>query len=277
MDGFYYKPRIDYEILKAHSEGLICLSACIAGDVQMHLLKDRYDEAKALAYRLEEMFGKEHFYLELQDHGMEEQKKINSQLIRLSKETEIPLVATNDVHYINKEDHDVHDILLCIQTGKNVDDEQRMRFPTEEFYLKSTDEMKQLFPYAPQAITNTQKIADMCDVHFEFDTLHLPEFKLPNNELSIDKLRNLCVEGMHQRYEQVDDELNQRLEFELGIIEEMGYEDYFLIVWDFIKYAKDNEILVGPGRGSCGGSLVAYALRITDVDPIKYGLFLNDS
>jgi len=279
VNGFYYKPRIDYTILEQYSEGLIALSACLAGDIQKRLLNDRYTEAKELALKLENMFGKDHFYLELQDHGMEEQKKINTQLIRLSKETEIPLVATNDVHYLKREDHEIHDILLCIQMGKNVDDESRMRFPSQEFYLKSPDEMKALFPYAPEAISNTQKIADMCNVDFEFDKLYLPEFILPEDQTPKDVLKELCMNGLKERYAAMTDEIVERMEFELNIIHEMGYEDYFLIVWDFIKYAKDNGIMVGAGRGSCGGSLIAYALRITDVDPIKYGLiferFLN--
>ncbi len=279
MEGFYYKPRIDYDLLEAHSEGLICLSACIAGDVQQRLLDGRYEEAKDLALRLQNMFGEGKFFLELQDHGMEIQKGLNANIMRLSKDTGIPLVATNDVHYIDKKDHDVHDILLCIQTGKNVSDQQRLRFPTEEFYLKSPEEMAKLFPYAPEALENTKKIADMCQFDFDFDTLHLPEFQLEGEESAVEKLRDLCYQGLHDRYDQVTDIHKDRLEFELSTIVQMGYEDYFLITWDFIKYAKDNGIMVGPGRGSCGGSLVAFVLHITDVDPIKYDLiferFLN--
>lgn len=279
MEGFYYKPRIDYEILEKYSEGLICLSACLAGDIQQHLMEDNYEAAKALAYRLQDIFGPERFYLELQDHGIELQKKVNLQLVRLSKDTGIPLVASNDVHYVEKDDHDVHDILLCIQTGKLIEEVDRLRFPTREFYLKSPEEMQRLFPYAPEALENTVKIAERCSFDFDFETLHLPEYHLEDKQDAITELRRLCEQGMHERYDVVDDVLTERLDFELGIIEQMGYEDYFLITWDFIKYAKDNGIIVGPGRGSCGGSLVAFVLHITDVDPIKYDLiferFLN--
>ncbi len=280
MEGFYYKPRIDYEILEKYSEGLICLSACLAGDIQQHLMEDQYDLAKALALKLYNIFGPDRFYLELQDHGIEIQKKVNLQLVRLSNDTGIPLVASNDVHYIEKDDHDVHDILLCIQTGKLVEDVDRMRFPTREFYLKSPEEMSRLFPYAPEAISNSVKIADRCHFDFDFNELHLPEYHLENDTKNVtDELRRLCEKGLGERYDQLTEELTERLDFELNIINEMGYEDYFLITWDFIKYAKDNGIIVGPGRGSCGGSLVAYVLYITDVDPIKYELiferFLN--
>lgn len=279
MEGFYYKPRIDYDLLEKHSEGLICLSACLAGDIQQHLINDNYEAAKALALRLHKIFGPDRFYLELQDHGIELQKKVNMQLVRLSKETGIPLVASNDVHYVEKDDHDVHDILLCIQTGKLLDEVDRLRFPTREFYLKSPDEMEALFPYAPEAIENTVKIAKRCAFDFDFDTLHLPEYPLEEKEDATLELRRLCEKGLRERYSDIDDELTKRLDFELNIIKEMGYEDYFLITWDFIKFAKDNGIIVGPGRGSCGGSLVAYVLYITDVDPIKYDLiferFLN--
>ncbi len=288
VEGFYYKPRIDYEILSQYSEGLICLSACLAGDIQQLLMEDRYEDAKKLALRLRKIFGPERFYLELQDHGIEVQKKVNMQLVRLSGETSIPLVATNDVHYIEKDDHDVHDILLCIQTGKLLEEVDRMRFPTREFYLKSPEEMAAIFPYAPEAISNTVAIAERCQFDFDFDTLHLPAYPLENSSEAKgqiktgnagETLRSLCLEGLKDRYDTVNDALLERLDFELGIIEQMGYEDYFLITWDFIKYAKDNGIIVGPGRGSCGGSLVAYVLYITDVDPIKYELiferFLN--
>lgn len=279
MEGFYYKPRIDYDILEKYSEGLICLSACLAGDIQQHLMNDNYEAAKSLALRLQEIFGPERFYLELQDHGIELQKKVNLQLVRLNKDTGIPLVASNDVHYIDKDDHDVHDILLCIQTGKNLDEVDRLRFPTREFYLKSPEEMQRLFPYAPEAIENTVKIAEKCSFDFDFETLHLPEYHLEQGKDATSELRMLCERGLHERYEAINDELTARLDFELDIIKQMGYEDYFLITWDFIKYAKDNGIIVGPGRGSCGGSLVAYVLHITDVDPIKYDLiferFLN--
>lgn len=279
MEGFYYKPRIDYEILEKYSEGLICLSACLAGDIQQRLIEDDYEGAKKIALKLWNIFGPERFYLELQDHGIELQKKVNLQLVRLSKDTGIPLVASNDVHYIEKDDHDVHDILLCIQTGKLLEEVERMRFPTREFYLKSPEEMARLFPYAPEALENTVKIAEKCQFDFDFETLHLPEYHLDSSQNATDELRRLCEKGLHERYDAIDDVVKERLDFELGIIKQMGYEDYFLITWDFIKYAKDNGIIVGPGRGSCGGSLVAYVLYITDVDPIKYDLiferFLN--
>jgi len=279
MEGFYYKPRIDYDILEKHSEGLICLSACLAGDIQQHLMADQYDLAKTLALKLMRIFGEGRFYLELQDHGIELQKKVNMQLVRLSKETGIPLVASNDVHYIEKEDHDVHDILLCIQTGKTVEEVERLRFPTREFYLKSPDEMAGLFPYAPEALENSVRIADRCQFDFDFTKLHLPEYHLEEEQNANTELRLLCEKGLGERYGEINDTLMDRLNFELDIIEQMGYEDYFLITWDFIKYAKDNGIIVGPGRGSCGGSLVAFVLYITDVDPIKYDLiferFLN--
>ncbi|MCG8538587.1 MAG: DNA polymerase III subunit alpha [Clostridia bacterium] len=278
-EGFYYKPRIDFEVLEEYNDDLICLSACLAGDVQRKLLNGDYNGAKEFALKLNAIYGPKNFYLELQDHGIEEQKQVNKDLIRLSRETEIPLVATNDVHYLNKEDHITHDILLCIQTGKTINDEGRMKFPGSEFYLKSHDEMLSLFPYAPEAIENTLKIADMCNVTFDFHQMHLPGFDVPKEYSPGEYLRKLCHWGLERRYELVTDEIRDRLEYEINTIEEMGYIDYFLIVWDFIKFAKDNGIVVGPGRGSCGGSIVAYTLYITDIDPIKYNLiferFLN--
>ncbi|MDO9591993.1 MAG: DNA polymerase III subunit alpha, partial [Erysipelotrichaceae bacterium] len=278
IDGYYYKPRIDLELLAKHSEGLICTSACLGGDVQSLIAEDRYGEAKSLAERYASIFGPEHYYLELQDHGIELQKKVNLQLIRLSKETGIPLVATNDVHYIDASDHEVHDVLLCIQTAKTLADQDRMKFPTREFYLKSTEEMQKLFPYAPEALANTVRIAERCHFEFDFSSLHLPKFNLPEDLTAQVYLRKLCYEGLHNRYEVTPEHL-RRLEFELATIHDMGYEDYFLIVWDFIKFAKEKGILVGPGRGSVGGSIVAYCLNITDVDPLAYDLiferFLN--
>lgn len=277
-EGFYYKPRIDLEVLEAHHEGLIATSACLAGDIQGYLLEDRYEEAKALALKLSGIMGPDNFFLELQDHGLAEQSKVNMQLIRLSKETNLPLIATNDVHYLHKEDHQVHDVLLCIQTGKIVTDIQRLRFPSKEFYLKTPEEMASLFPYAPEALRNTVKIAERCHFEFKFGEIHLPEFQVPEGKTAKAYLRELCEVGLYKRYE-VSAVHRERMAFELETIENMGYEDYFLIVWDFIKYAKDQGIFVGPGRGSCGGSLVAYILEITDVDPLKYDLiferFLN--
>lgn len=278
-EGFYYKPRIDFEVLEQYSEDIICLSACLAGDIKRKILNGDYEGAKQMALRLNGIFGQGNFYLEMQDHGIEEQKVVNKNVIKLSKETGIPLVATNDVHYLSKDDHTNHDILLCIQTGKTVDEEGRMRFPSNEFYLKSYDEMAKLFPYALEAIENTAKIADMCNVEFDFNQMHLPGFDVPEEYSQNEYLRKLCYEGLERRYEQITEEIRERLEYELKTIEGMGYVDYFLIVWDFIKYAKDNGIIVGPGRGSCGGSIVAYTLNITDIDPIKYSLiferFLN--
>lgn len=277
VHGFYYKPRIDYKLLDTYKEGLIVLSACLGGDVQQALLYDDYDRARKVAFNLKSMFG-EDFYLELQDHKMPEQKKVNLQLLKLSKETGIELVATNDVHYLKKSDAPIHDILLCIQTGKNISDTKRMKFPTDEFYLKSPEEMAALFSYAPQAISNTQVIADKCQVDFDFETRHLPEYHLPEGYNHERYLRDLCLKGLSERYKEADQHL-ERLNYELTTISEMGFSDYFLIVWDFIKYAKDHDIAVGPGRGSVGGSIVAYCLYITDVDPIKYDLiferFLN--
>lgn len=277
--GFYYKPRVDYNELAKYSKGIIALSACLAGDIQQHLLNNDYEKAKLTALKLQEIYGKDHFYLELQDHGIREQKEVNYQLVKLSKETGIPLVATNDVHYIHKEDAEPHDILLCIQTGKIKEDQDRMRFPTEEFYLKSPEEMEELFPYAEEALKNTVKIAEACNVTFDFNTIHLPQYQTPEDYTVQEYLRELCFKGLKERYDNPSEVLWERLEYELKVIEEMGYAEYFLIVWDFIKYAKDNGIPVGPGRGSAAGSLVAYSLGITNIDPIRYGLiferFLN--
>jgi len=282
VEGFYYKPRIDYSLLKQYSEGLICTSACLGGDVQNLIAEHRYEDAKALALYLKDIMGEDNFYLELQDHGIPLQKTVNNQLIRLSKEIDVPLIATNDVHYLHKTDSEVHDILLCIQTGKLLEDSERMKFPSNEFYLKSYDEMAELFPYCLEALDNTAKIAEMCSFDFDFDTLHLPAFESKGeveHHDSVAELRALCEKGLSERYPDKSDIHIERLDFELNTIETMGYADYFLITWDFIRYAKDNNIMVGPGRGSCGGSIVAYVLYITDVDPIKYDLiferFLN--
>lgn len=277
-EGFYYKPRIDMEVLEKYHEGLIATSACLAGDIQSYLMEDQYEEAKQLALKLSRIMGANNFFLELQDHGLAEQAKVNMQLLRLSKEINIPLIATNDVHYLNQEDYQVHDVLLCIQTGKIVSDTQRLRFPSNEFYLKTPEEMAKLFPYAPQALENTVRIAERCQFEFKFGEIHLPQFQVPENKTAKSYLRELCEIGLKARYE-VGVLHRERLEFELKTIEDMGYEDYFLIVWDFIRYAKEQGIFVGPGRGSCGGSMVAYVLKITDVDPLKYDLiferFLN--
>lgn len=279
VDGFYYKPRADYELLRKHSKGIIALSACLGGEIQTLLLEGKYEEAKEKALMYREIFGEDNFYLELQNHGMDEQKKVNESLIKLSKETKIGLVATNDVHYINREDASAHEILLCIQTAKTIDDSDRMKFPTDEFYLKSSEEMAELFDYIPEAIENTNKIADMCNVEFEFNKTKLPKFETPQGISSKDYLRKLCFEGLYKRYKEVSNEIIERLEYELSVIEQMGYVDYFLIVWDFIRFAREKGIMTGPGRGSAAGSIVAYTLGITKIDPIRYNLlferFLN--
>ncbi|AIS52846.1 DNA polymerase III subunit alpha [Thermoanaerobacter kivui] len=279
IEGFYYKPRVDKQFLKDHSEGLIALSACLAGEVPSHILRGEYEKAKEAALFYDSIFGRGNFYLELQDHGILEQQKVNKELIRLSKETGIPLVATNDVHYLEKKDAKAHEVLLCIQTGKTIDDEDRMSFPTDEFYLKSPEEMENLFSCCKEAIENTEKIADMCNVEFEFNKTKLPKYDLPEGVDSYEYLRNLCFEGLKRRYKNPSEEAIERLNYELSVINQMGYVDYFLIVWDFIKFAKDNGIMTGPGRGSAAGSLVAYCLGITNVDPLKYNLlferFLN--
>lgn len=279
VNGFYYKPRVDKELIEKYSEGLIALSACLGGEVQKHLIQSEYELAKELALRYNNIFGQGNFYLELQDHGMKEQKIVNQQLIRLSKETNIPLVATNDIHYTDRTDAKVHDALLCIQTGKTINEENRMKFPTDQFYVKSYDEMKELFPNQEEALENTCKIAGRCNVELDFETMHLPEYDVPDGYTNSEYFRKLCEEGLKERYEVITDEIRERLEFEIETIENMDYVDYFLIVWDFIKYAKDNDIMVGPGRGSAAGSLVSYTLGIIDIDPIKYDLlferFLN--
>ncbi len=278
-EGFYYKPRIDKETLAAHSEGLIGLSACLGGEIPQLLEQKRYKDALKVAKDWNALFGQGNFYLELQNHGLPGQKEINEALVNISQETGIPLVATNDVHYVNQEDAEAHEILLCIQTGKTVEDEDRLRFETAEFYLKSGEEMELLFYSYPEALLNTKKICDRCNVEFDFNTLHLPEYDVPNSMPANVYLRELCQEGLRLRYPEITNEIQERLDFELHTISQMGYVDYFLIVWDFIKYARDNDIMVGPGRGSAAGSLVAYTLNITQVDPLKYGLlferFLN--
>lgn len=275
-DGFYYKPRIDYDTLEKYSEGLICLSACLAGDIPRFLRDGMYQSAKELALRLNNMFGEENFYLEIQDHGILEQRQVNIELTKLSEETNIPLVATNDIHYTKKEDAKVHDILLCVQTQTQVDDPNRMRFEGEEFYIKSESEMREVFSWKQEAIDITCEIAKKCHVDFDFSHTYLPEFEVPKAyEADHEKyLYELCMKGLIKRYGQTNDELDKRLEYELSIIGEMGFTDYFLIVWDFVKYAHDSKIEVGC-RGSGAGSLVSYCLGITEVDPIKYNLYFE--
>ena len=280
-EGFYYKPRVDYDVLEKYHEGIIALSACLAGSIPSFLRRGLYDEAKQEAYRLQGIFGENNFFLELQDHGIPDQKTVNQGLLRLHQETGIELVATNDVHYIYDSDAEAHDILLCIQTGKKVSDTDRMRYEGGQYYLKSAGEMEALFPYAKEALENTHKIAERCHVEIEFGDYKLPHFDVPEGETSESYLRKLCKEGLYKRYpKEQAEQLEERLNYELDTISTMGFVDYFLIVWDFIKYAKDHGIPVGPGRGSAAGSLVAYSLNITDlIDPIKYNLlferFLN--
>ena len=278
-EGFYYKPRVDYEVLEKYHEGVIALSACLAGAVATALRYGQYETAKKEAERLYDIFGKDHFYLELQDHGIADQATVNQGLLRMSEELKIPLVATNDVHYITAEDAEPHDILLCIQTQKKVQDEDRMRYEGGQYYLKSEDEMKALFPYAQEALENTSKIAERCHVEIEFGKYKLPKYDVPEGFTADSYLQKLCQDGMKKRYEEITTQLQERLDYELDTIRTMGFVDYFLIVWDFIRYARENGISVGPGRGSAAGSIVAYSLGITSIDPIKYDLlferFLN--
>ena len=279
-EGFYNKPRIDRQILSRHTEGLIALSACLAGDIPRFLLNGDYASAYKRALEYREMFGEENFFLELQNHGIEEQKTVSAGLLRLHKETGIPLVLTNDCHYIRKSDARTHEILLCIQTKSTVNDPGAFRFPTNEFYLKSEAEMRALFPEVPEAADNTVKIAERCQVEFEFGHTKLPHFEVPGGMNHAVYLKNMCYDGLRARYENPDDErLLSRLWYELSVVEKMGYTDYYLIVNDFVQYAKSHGIPVGPGRGSGAGSLAAYCVGITDVDPMKYDLlferFLN--
>lgn len=301
IEGFYYKPRVDHDFLREHSEGIIALSACLGGEVQKALLNDNYEKAKEIALLYNDIF-KEGFYLELQNHGMEEQRKVNELNIRLSRETGIPLVATNDVHYIEQKDSKSHDILMCIQTGKTVEDQDRRRYPSDQFYLKSADEMYDMFSYVEEALENTIKIADQCNFDYEFHVSKLPKFPLPEGKDDpYIYLRDTCFKGLLERYSVFDKVKNEeydydkifkmreeneeakklidRLDYELGVISQMGYVDYFLIVWDFIRYSNEHGIPTGPGRGSAAGSIVAFTLGITKIDPIKYSLlferFLN--
>ena len=279
VDGFYYKPRVDMELLEQYHEGIIALSACLAGEVARNLARGFYEEGKEAALRYEKIFGKGNFFLELQDHGIPEQRQVNHELIRMSRETGIELVATNDVHYTYSSDAEAHDILLCVQTGKSLKDENRMRYEGGQYYVKSEEEMRRLFPYAPEAIENTGKIAERCNVEIEFGVTKLPKFDVPDGYTAWEYLNKLCFEGLDKRYTDNKEELKKRLNYELGVIKDMGYVDYFLIVWDFIRYAREQGIMVGPGRGSAAGSLVSYTLGITKLDPIKYDLlferFLN--
>lgn len=278
-EGYYYKPRVDKELLETYHEGIIALSACLAGEVARNITRGLYEDAKKAALSYEKIFGKGNFFLELQDHGISAQATVNQALLRMSEETGIELVATNDIHYINAADAEPHDVLLCIQTGKKVGDEDRMRYTGGQYYLKSEEEMRDLFRYASQAIDNTAKIAERCNVEIEFGKTKLPKFSVPDGLTSEEYLEKLCREGLVRRYGEKASEVEERLNYELGVIKKMGYVDYFLIVWDFIHFAKSKDIMVGPGRGSAAGSVVAYSLEITDIEPLRYQLlferFLN--
>ena len=275
-EGFYIKPRIDMDLLREHHEGLIALSACLAGEIPRRLRNGDYEGAKAHALEMRELFGEDGYYLELQDHKLPEQQAVIAGILRLHEETGIPLVATNDAHYLRREDHAMQDTLMCIQTGKLLEDTDRMRFETEEFYVKSEEEMRALFPNCPEAIDNTASVAELCNLEFEFGKYHLPEFKLPEGETDGDAyFEKLCWKGFGERYPDGSDEYKDRLRYEMGIIRQMGFVDYFLIVSDFIRFAKGEGIPVGPGRGSAAGSMVAYCMHITEVDPMRYGLFFE--
>ena len=279
VEGFYYRPRVDKELLRQYHEGIIALSACLAGEVPRYLTRGLYEEARQTALEYQEIFGKDNYFLELQDHGIPDQRLVNQQLLRMSEELHIPLVATNDVHYTYEDDVAAHDILLCIQTGKKLTDENRMRYEGGQYFVKSPEQMAELFPYALQALENTHKIAKRCHVEIEFGVTKLPRFDVPSPYTSWEYLNKLCYEGLDERYGDRAEELKSRLKYELDTIQKMGYVDYFLIVWDFIRYARDHGIPVGPGRGSAAGSIVSYTLGITQLDPIRYNLlferFLN--
>lgn len=279
VDGFYYKPRVDYELLEQYHEGIIALSACLAGEVSRLISRGMYEQAKAAAFHYQDIFGKGNFFLELQDHGIPSQQTVNQGLVRMSQETGIELVATNDIHYTFAEDEAPHDILLCIQTGKKVADENRMRYEGGQYYCKTEEEMRKLFSFATQAIDNTQKIADRCNVEIEFGVTKLPKYDVPEEYDAWSYLNKLCLDGFKNHYPEDDGTLKERLDYELDVIHSMGYVDYFLIVWDFIHYARSQDIIVGPGRGSAAGSIVSYCLGITNIDPIRYNLlferFLN--
>jgi len=279
LEGFYYRPRIDKEVLEHHSKGLVCLTGCLKSEVSQAILNDDHDKAKKAISFYDEIFDKENLYIELIDNGISEQKKVCQELIKLGKEMGIPLVATNDCHYVDKADAYAQEILLCIGTGKTLDDPSHLKFSTEEFYFKSPQEMKQIFAEIPQAIKSTIEITEKCSLQLDFETMHLPDYKVPENYNFDEYLKNLCEQGLKKRYTKVTPDIRRRLDYELSVISQMGFASYFLIVWDFIEYAKHQNIMVGPGRGSGAGSLVAYLLGITELDPLKYGLlferFLN--
>ena len=279
LRGYYYRPRVDYALLAQHSEGLIALSACLSGDLPKLLLDGRENDARAMAQRYIDIFGKDNFFIELQDHGLPDQRRVLPRLVKLAREMDIPLVCTNDCHYLTQEDAAAQEVLMCIQTGKTLSDEKRMRMDTDQMYVKSEAEMRERFPNFGDAIDRTEAIARRCNVAFDFSTTHLPSFPLPEGETDAGYLRKLCEAGIRRKYGAERADVRERLEYELGVIESMGYVDYFLIVWDFIHYAKTHGVGVGPGRGSGAGSIVAYALDITEIDPLKYALvferFLN--
>ena len=279
INGFYGKPRVDLALLEKHHEGLIALSACLAGAIPQYLMEEDYASAKDYALKMASIFGEGNFYLELQDHGIDIQRPVNQGVMRLARETGLPLVVTNDAHYLRKEDAQMQDILLCVQTGKTVDEPNRMKFETEEFYLKSEEELRQLFPGCDEAFENTGKIADRCNLEFTFHEYHLPSFPVPEGYTNEEYFREICMKGFRERYENPPQEYIDRLEYEISVISRMGYVNYYLIVWDFIRYAKEQGIPVGPGRGSGAASIVAYCMHITEVDPMKYALiferFLN--
>ena len=279
LDGFYYKPRVDKELLAEYSQGLIALSSCLAGKIESLIQNRQFELAKEEVEDYRSIFGADNFFLELQDHGLKEEKEVNNELIRLSRECEVPLVVTNDVHYLEKDDAQAHDVLLCIQTGKKVSDEDRMEFPNDEFYFKSQEEMEELFGNYPKAIENTAKIAKRCHLDFNFEQTLLPDYEVPEGESLESYLRKLVYQGAQEKYEEVTSEVEERIDYELEVINQMGYPAYFLIVMDFVRYAKEHDIIVGPGRGSAASSIVSYALDITTIDPLGHDLlferFLN--
>ena len=278
-EGFYYKPRVDEDLLREFHEGIIASSACLAGEIARNIVRDDLQAADKAALKYLDIFGKGNFFLEMQDHGYPDQQKVNMALMSMSKRLGIPLIATNDIHYTYADDVEAHDILLCIQTGKKLADENRMRYPGGQFFVKSESEMRALFPYAQEALDNTHRIAERCNVEIEFGVTKLPHFEVPEGYDSWTYLNKLCDDGMKERYPDDDGTLRERLEYELSTIRQMGYVDYFLIVWDYINFSREHDIMVGPGRGSAAGSIVSYCLHITDIDPIKYNLlferFLN--
>ena len=278
-EGYYYKPRVDMEVLEEFHEGIIALSACLAGEVAVQIRRGFLEEAREAAKKYQRIFGENNYFLELQDHGIPEQTTVNTELLNMHQELGIPLVATNDIHYVNAEDAEAHDFLLCIQTNKKLKDEDRMRYEGGQYYLKSPEEMLTLFPYAKEALENTHRIAERCNVEIVFGEQKVPKFDVPAPFDTFGYLKHLCEEGLERRYQPITEELQERLDYELNTIRQMGYVDYFLIVWDFIHYAKEHGIPVGPGRGSAAGSIVSYCLEITNIDPIRYNLlferFLN--